>query len=46
MPDTTAMVPLSVGQELFVEMLPAMFAAGLERNDRDQRTDVYPRGRR
>ena len=42
MPDTTAMVPLAAGQELFVETLPAMFVSGLEPNSVASGLTVYP----
>jgi putative ABC transport system permease protein len=42
MPDTTAMVPLAASQELFVEMLPAMFAADLEPSSVISSLTVYP----
>jgi putative ABC transport system permease protein len=42
MPDTTAMVPLAASQELFVEMLPAMFSADLEPSSVISGLTVYP----
>ena len=42
MPDTTAMVPLAASQELFVETLPALFAADLEPSQIVGGLTVYP----
>ena len=42
MPDTSAMVPLAASQEMFVEMLPPMFAAGLEPSSVVSGLTVYP----
>jgi len=42
MPDSTAMVPLAASQELFVDMLPAMFSADLEPNEVISSLTVFP----
>lgn len=42
MPDSSAMVPLAAGQELFMEMLPPMFTAGLESSSVVSGLTVYP----
>jgi putative ABC transport system permease protein len=42
MPDSSAMVPLAVSQEMFVEMLPQMFASDLEPSSVVSGLTVYP----
>ena len=42
MPDSSAMVPLAAGQELFVETLPPMFATDLEPSAISSGLTVYP----
>ena len=42
MPDSSAMMPLAASQELFVEMIPAMFAADLDPTQVVSGLTVYP----
>ena len=42
MPDTSAMVPLAAGQEMFVEMIPPMLAGGLDPTTLATGRTVYP----
>jgi putative ABC transport system permease protein len=42
MPDSSAMVPLSVGQELYVESLPPMLTGGLDAASVTNGLDVFP----
>jgi len=42
MPDSSAMVPLAAGQELFVDMIPAMFAQDLDPTGVVSGLTVYP----
>ena len=42
MPDSSAMVPLSVGQALYVKSLPSMLTDGLQAADVTNGLDVYP----
>jgi putative ABC transport system permease protein len=42
MPDSSAMVPLDVAQELYLETLPAMFANGLQADSVVSGFTVYP----
>jgi putative ABC transport system permease protein len=42
MPDASAMVPLAAGQELYVETMPPMFAAGLDPATIASGLTVYP----
>ena len=42
MPDSSAMVPLSIGQEVYLESLPPMFTAGIDAATVTNGLDVYP----
>ena len=42
MPDSSAMTPLAAGQELFVDMIPTMFADGLDASQVVSGLTVYP----
>jgi putative ABC transport system permease protein len=41
-PDTTALVPLAAGQELFLETIPPTLVAGLDANELASQIIVYP----
>lgn len=42
MPDTSAMVPLAAGQELFIETMPPMFVGDLEPSELVAGLTIYP----